>query len=728
MKKKASSSPKAAPSKNGKLYEHLTKTITDYILGKNYIPMKESTLFETLRIPKNQHATCKKIITDLLGSDVITVNKKLLQPPPKRQETMTGTIHLHPKGFGFVEPDDSVTFPQDVFIPKHLIANAVDGDKVEVAINTAQRSEKGPDGKVVDILERGRTHVAGIILKIDPSGQMIIHVPLLGSTKPVLIPAGSKKIGKKKNQVGDRITVKILDWSPKNSMILGEITEYLGHISDPSCDTLAAIKEYALPEEFPEDAIEEAKSFGSKIKSSDLAKRIDLTETTSFTIDPETAKDFDDALSISKDPQGNYHLGVHIADVAHYIPADSALDRLASVRCNSTYLPDKCIPMLPEELSNHLCSLKPKVIRLTVSVLMHFDSKGTLKSHSIARTYIKSAKRFTYEEAMAIIDGKAKSPFSDDIHLMVELCHLLRAKRSARGSIDFSLPDTVIELNKEGEPTGIRVVPYDLSHQLVEEFMLKANEIVAVHLELENKPLLFRIHEKPSEENSLDFFALARSLGFPLPQSPTTKDIQNLFDEAKKTPFGQQLSVGFIRMMKMAYYSPNNVGHYGLALEHYCHFTSPIRRYTDIIIQRLLFDEQKEVEYLDKIANNCSSQERISMKAENSLKQLKKLRLLQKYYNEDPSRKYQVAITRIKPYGISFEIPSLLLEGFLHISELENDYFVYDGQRNILTGKHTGIIHKVGQPLEVVLDSVDFILLESKWQLAGTKKKEKRSR
>ena len=632
-------------------------------------------------------------------------------------ELITGTLRTHPRGFGFVQPDHPGKYPQEIFIPKHLIDNAVDGDTVEVEINPNSNWEKGPDGKVVAIIRRGRTHLGGTVHQINGKGTAYVHCPLLGAAKPILVET------KKKLKVGDRIILKINKWGDENKPTTGEVSHYLGHISDPSVDIPAAVEEFDLRDIFPKAAILQAKKWGEEVSKKDLLSREDLTSQISMTIDPETAKDYDDALTISKDKQGRYHLGVHIADVAHYVPVGSALDLEASERSNSTYFPGFCLPMLPHELSDHLCSLLPNVVRLTVSVLMEFDKDGNLLSHRIARTAIKSAKRFSYEEAKEVLDGKKKSPFEKQLRLMVELCHLLKAKRSQRGSIDFALPELVIVVDEKGKPTGTKFVEYDITHQLVEEFMLKANEVVAKHLSDQDKPVVFRIHEEPSSENIEDFYELARTLGFPLPPKPTQQDLQKLFTKAKSTPYGQQLSVGFIRSMKLAYYSSDNVGHFGLALEYYCHFTSPIRRYTDLIIQRLLFNEEGKNLDLDKIALHASEQERISMRAESSVKILKKFRLLQTWMKADPTKTYEAVITRVKPFGLTFELPAIMLEGFLHISELENDYFMFNPHQNTLVGRSSGKTHRVGELLVVRPVNLDLILLESKWELLQKRRK-----
>lgn len=635
---------------------------------------------------------------------------------------MTGTIRVHPRGFGFVVPDDPKKYPQDVFIPKHLTDNAVDGDRVEVEVNPDTRSEKGPDGKILSILERGRSHVAGIISHVEAA--TMAHVPILGPNKPVIVKDGKNK----KLQVGDRLILSIVEWGDQKNPTLCEVKKKIGHIDDPSCDIEAAVEEYDLTSTFPKNVVQEAKTFGKSVPKKDQKGRLDLSKTPCITIDPETAKDFDDALSISKEKNGHYLLGVHIADVAHYIPAGSALDKEALNRSNSTYFPGTCIPMIPEELSNNLCSLRQGVIRLTVSVLMEFDKEGTLVSSSIERSFIKSQKRFTYGEAKEILDGKKKSTHAPAIKLMEELCLLLKAKRTKRGSVDFALPELVILVDEHGDPTEVKVEEYDITHQLVEEFMLKANEVVAKNLSDREKGVLFRIHEEPAEENLQDFFSLARALGFHVPPKPTSDDIQALFDEAKKTSYNQQLAIGFIRNLKLAYYTPQNVGHYGLALEHYCHFTSPIRRYSDLITQRVLFDEEGEDLNLEKAGQHCSDQERKSFRAEMGVKKLKKLRVLEGWMEDDPDWDYSSKVTKIKPFGLFFEIEELFLEGFLHISELGSDYFNFDPKNEVMVGRSSGFRYTIGTEIHVRPKIVDLIHLETEWELSPKKHKTRKKR
>lgn len=712
-KKTSKPAPAKESPKQKRLIDNMSKSILQFMSGKRYSPMKQTELFDRLHIPPQLIGACSKIITDLLQSGEVEIEKNKLRLKKNKQEMVAGVLRMHPKGFGFVVPDNSTDYPQDIFIPKHLTDNAVDGDRVEVIVNLEAVSEKGPEGKIASVTKRARKHLGATIRNVGSNGEILAYAPLLGISKPVLVSAPEDTHLK----VGDRVILDVKEWGTEKEPTLCDFSHLIGNIEDPSCDVRAAVEEFDIRSAFPKAAVEQAKLYGKKVPTKELKKRVDLSGEECFTIDPDTAKDFDDALHVTKDKKGNYKLGVHIADVAHYVTPGSPLDKEAIQRCNSTYFPGTCVPMLPEELSNDLCSLKPDVIRLTVSVLMDFDKEGTLLKHEVVRSYIKSKKRFTYFEAKEVLEGK-KSPHSKALKLMVELCHLLKKKRYERGSIDFALPELVVMINEKGEPEGLKKIEYDITHQLVEEFMLKANEIVAIEINKRGKDLIYRVHEVPHEENFEEFLQFARTLGFRIPPKPTSKELQGMFEEAKKTPYFQQLSVGFIRSMRLAQYSPDNLGHFGLALEHYCHFTSPIRRYSDLVIQRLLFDEEPEDMNLEKIAQQCSDQERVSFRAEMSVKTLKKLRLLHKYFQEDPCREFQAIVTKIKPFGLFFELQELMLEGFLHISELENDYFIYDEKRNLLFGRSSGKTHRLGDTIKVSLSHVDLIRIESGWVLS----------
>lgn len=701
------------PSKEEKLFQNLLKVTSQLVQGKNYSPLTFTELFVRLSLPSQHKDVLKDIISELVKEGLVKLSKGRYHPNKPKLETVPGTLRVHPKGFGFLQPNDTVKYPQDVFIPKHLTLNAVDGDAVEIII-TDISSEKGPEGRVTAILQRGRTHMGGIIKKIE-HGSIYAHVPLLGPSQVVEVtPPNNMKL-----VVGDRVVMEVVQWGNKEENAICKVSHYIGHISDPTCDIPAAVEEYEIRSDFSSKVIEEAKKIGNKVTAKDMKDRDDLRSIECFTIDPDTAKDFDDALSLSKDAKGHYHLGVHIADVSHYVRPGTHLDDEAKERCNSTYFPGKCIPMLPSELSDNLCSLKPDVNRLTVTVWMQFNTEGNLVDYRITRSVINSAKRFTYREAKEILDGHKKSVHEDTLRLMLELCRLLKKKRYERGSIEFALPDLAVIVDDKGVPLRTDYIAYDETHQLVEEFMLKANEMVATHLSNHGKNLTYRIHDVPSEENMKDFSLLASAFGFNLSEKPTSRELQNLFDEALGTTYGPYLATSYIRRMRLAVYSPDNIGHYGLGLTHYCHFTSPIRRYVDLVSHRILFGESDIREELERVSDKCSEQERISAKAESSVVQLKKLRLLKSYYDKDPRKQYLAVVTRIKNFGYFFEVVDFMIEGFLHVSELEDDYYIYDENQMRLRGRHRGQTYHSGDKVWVMLKSVDFISQESKWMLVG---------
>ncbi len=703
-------------------YSSFKQVILEYLQGKKYEPTGEKTLFSKLKIAPKFQGLCRQILKDLMDEGIILLKRKQFHLNKPAREVLSGVIRMHSKGFGFVVLDHPGTYTQDIFIPKHLTENAVDGDKVEVEVDSDSTSIKGPEGKVVGILERSRTHIGATLHHFETPKRVYAYSPLMGATKMIAV------VPRKQSVVGDRVILKITDWGSEDAPPCGEIAHYLGSINDASIDINSAIEEFDLHNVFTPEAMKQALAFGSEVSKDHLKKRADYSTLTTVTIDPETAKDFDDALSLSVDNKGTYHLGVHIADVSHYVPRDTQLDIEAKERGNSTYFPGRCLPMLPHELSDQLCSLNPDVIRLTVSVMMDFDAQGNLLKTEIARSYIKSAKRFSYEEAKDVLDGKAESPHKELLERMVKLCLLLKEKRAERGSIDFSLTELLIIVDDKGQPQKTHKVEYDITHQLVEEFMLKANEMVARHLAEKGKIAVFRIHEEPSPTDKDEFYGMARALGFRVPKDPTKQDIQELFEKAKTTPYAHQLAIGFIRSMKLAYYSTENVGHYGLSLDYYCHFTSPIRRYTDLIIHRLLFNEEGEHTDIEEIAKHCSERERVSFKAESSVKILKKFRLLHKWLQEDPHAVYDATVTRVKPFGLYFDLNYLMLEGFLHISDLENDYFVFNPTQDTLFGRATGHIHKVGEVLKVRPASLDLVLLEAKWELALPKSSQRRKK
>lgn len=621
--------------------------------------------------------------------------------------TMQGVLRMNARGFGFVTEIEN--YP-DVFIPKGKIESAVDGDRVEIHVTNENIGGKGPEGMVSQVLDRARKHLALIIThKINKTKAMGFST-VLGENRQIEVVCSAKQDLKE----GDRIIAEVKDWGSRNKDVKTKFIQIIGHIEDSSTDVKAACEEFLIRDNFPETALKEAEAFGKVVKKSQAKDRLDLTMQACVTIDPKTAKDFDDALYVCKEKNGQFSLFVHIADVAAYVKEGSELDKEAISRCNSTYFPGTCVPMLPEALSNGLCSLKPNVSRLAATVEMHFDKNGDLLNYKIYRSIIKSQCRFSYEGAKEVLDGKKESEHKNHLENMVELCHLLKAKRRERGSVDFSMPELVIDCDENGMPRKTYTVEYDITHQMVEEFMLKANEIVATYLDIKEIPSMFRIHEPPHEESYQDFIKLARSLGISLPVDPNVFDIQKMFQELSHLPIAHHLSVAFIRSMKLASYSSDNVGHYGLGLTHYTHFTSPIRRYSDLVVQRLLFETCHKMN-IAQIAEKCSKHERVSFKAEMSVKQLKKLRLLQKWLKENKVKIYEAMVTKVKPFGFFFDMSDLGLEGFFHFSDLKDDYYIYDEKQELLYGRRKGRELKSGVRIKVQPENIDLIHSQVTW-------------
>ncbi|MCB1213444.1 MAG: VacB/RNase II family 3'-5' exoribonuclease, partial [Chlamydiia bacterium] len=468
-----------------------------------------------------------------------------------------------------------------------------------------------------------------------------------------------------------------------------------------------------------QEVLAEAALFGKRVARDEIPRRMDLRELCCITIDPDTAKDFDDAISIQPRPSGGFELGVHIADVSHYVAQGSALDSAARVRGNSTYLPGSCLPMLPKNLSELLCSLRPQVNRLAVSVLFTLDAAGNCEEVRFTKSVIKSSARLTYGQVREILNDQRRSPYKEMILEMKRLCELLQHKRSERGSVHIELPDLILSIGPDGIPTGIHHEPYDLAHQMIEELMLLANEAVAKELDRRGYSVTYRIHEEPDPEDLRDFAHTVSCFGFELPEKPSQEQIQELFRHAVDSPYYPQLTTAYIRSMKMAYYSPSNIGHFGLSLTHYCHFTSPIRRYVDLVVHRLLFDHPVEEAEIQAISRSCSETERHSARAENHVRLLKKLRFLKGQH--ESGQRYRAVISKIKRYGVVFELPSLQLEGFLHISEVGDDYYRYDFYDQSLKGRTSGEKLCAGDELDLDLLEVDLIHLTTHWARVSEK-------
>ena len=622
------------------------------------------------------------------------------------KKTILGKISVHIKGFGFVTPQDASL--EDVFIPISKLGDAIDGDIVEISVTG--RSPKGLEGEIVSIKKRNKNTLVGIVVYISKNGEVGLYAPSIGEERPILL----QKDKTLSLQIGDRLLLEIVSPLKDSGGFVCRFKEHLGSIDEALKDTIVTIYDHQIRHIFPKEVESEAADRAQR--ESTGKDRRDLTDLICVTIDPEDARDYDDALSLEKTPSGEYHLGVHIADVAFFVEEGSALDEEAKARANSTYFVDRVVPMLPPILCDEYCSLKENVKRYAASALMRFSKNGDLLGYEIVRSTIKSRKRFTYEGAKEVLDGKKESPHKALLDLFVELCQLLKQQRRERGSVDLSMPEIRLIMGKDGIPVGEKRIEYDITHQLVEEFMLKANEVVAIDITKKGKAGIFRVHEKPEAETLGEFFSYARLLGFTLPKNPTEADIQQLFVHAQGSPSLEQLAVRYIRSMRLAVYSKDNIGHYGLALTYYTHFTSPIRRYSDLIVHRLLF-EPKYAPDIDQIATHLSEQERKSFKAEMSLLRLKKLRYLESLIKKEPRHIFSATITKVKSSGIFFDLDQIGLEGFLHVADFGREYYDYDEKQKSFVGSNTKTSFTLGKKISVEITSINLIFQECAWHL-----------
>lgn len=701
-----------------KLKNQFSNALLQLFKSKDYETMSKKELINRFSVENEFISLFEEVLKEFIDKKIILFKRGRYEFPNKKKKILPiiGKISIHNKGFGFVSVIEPKEFGPDIFIAPPFIHGAVEGDTVEVkVIEKKKPSLKGPEGEIVKVVKRRQNRLVGTIYKTLPKQQALAFAPSLGSSKIVLV----KKSIKKKYIIGDRLLLSVDKWPKERGQdIECKFLSYLGSINDPTIDHIVAATEYDIPTHFSSKVKKEAKTFGKTVKRQEIKNRKDYTKLETITIDPKTAKDYDDALSLEIDKQGRFHLYVHIADVSHYVTPNSELDKEALRRGNTTYFPGFAFPMIPEELSNELCSLKERVLRLTVTVRMVFNKEGVLLEHHFEKSAIKSQKRFTYEEAKEVLDHNLKSKHYDILKRLEKLYYFLKKHKYERGSVDLSTDDTILKVNDQGIAIGVELIKYDITHKIIEECMLKANELVARELRSKAVPTVFRVHEKPEKENLQEFYRYARSLHFALPEDPTMEDIQQIFTEIEGSPVQKRLTTSYIRSMKLAMYSDDPIGHFGLALTDYTHFTSPIRRYIDLIVHRQLFDPEYRPD-VKSIATNCSETERKSFKAEISVSTLKKLRYLKSLYEANPKDDYAATLTKIKPQGVFFDLDFLGFEGFIHISNFHREFFHYFEESSTFVGEETRQKLYVGMSIKIKIDEVDLIFQECRWKIVS---------
>lgn len=701
--------------------EERARMLMDFFGSSEYRPMRFKDIAAILQVPKDSRDELRDVLDFLVAKGkIITDEKGRYRLPGDRLKT--GIFSGTQKGYGFVIIEGE---SEDVFIPENAVKGAMHGDKVVIAVND-EKNGKRKEGAVLQILERGMKEVVGTFYRSRNFGFVIPDNQKLGYD--IFIP----KEFTKGAITGHKVVAAITSYGNGSQNPEGKITEIIGHINDPGVDIMSVVKAYDLPVEFPAEVMKSLESIPEEVRSEDIRDRIDIRDILTITIDGEDAKDLDDAVSLTK--EGDiYHLGVHIADVTHYVREGSALDKEALKRGTSVYLVDRVIPMLPHKLSNGICSLNPGVDRLALSCFMDIDSKGNVIGHKIAETVIRSDKRMTYTDVAKIVEdhdeelSKKYEELVPMLMLMLELSEILKARRHKRGAINFDFPESKIIVDKNGKPLEIRAYERNKATKIIEEFMLIANETVAEDYFWQEIPFLYRTHEKPGDEKIKALAIFINNFGYSIKvgqENIHPKELQKLLVKIEDTPEESLISRLTLRSMKQAKYTVENTGHFGLSAKYYTHFTSPIRRYPDLQIHRIIKENLKEKlneermghygKILHEVADQSSRTERRADEAEREVEKMKKVEYMEGHIGET----FKGVISGITSWGIYVELPNTV-EGMVRVSAMGDDYYIYDEEHYQMIGEHTRKTYKLGQTVTVeviaadkMLRTIDFMFVE----------------
>ncbi|MDP2054057.1 MAG: ribonuclease R [Acidobacteriota bacterium] len=680
-------------------------------------PATARELYRVLGITREERLAFKRLLRHMVNDGDLVLVKGKLYGLPDRMDLVVGKLDGHASGIGFVAPERPIEgLTRDIVVASHNLQEALHGDRVVVRIER-YREDGRAEGKIVQVLERASSSVVGRF-DVEASGLAFVVPFDKRITAEVQIPR-EETLGA---EAGQMVTVTITRWPTPTRGPAGRITEILGDINDPGVDTEIILRKHGIPKDHSPDAVAEATRIGGAVRESDLAGRTDFRDRTVVTIDGETARDFDDAISIERLPNGHYWLGVHIADVSHYVRDGSALDADAFDRSTSVYFPERAIHMFPEELSTGLCSLKPQVVRLVQSCLMEVTAKGNVVRHEMHDGIIRSDARMTYTAVNAILtDGDAETvakyrPLVPMFELMRDLFAILNGRRRRRGSVDFDLPEAQVVLDEDGFIENIIASERNVAHRIIEEFMLLANETVASHLETRHMPALYRIHEKPDPLKVMQFEEFVSAFGFSLGATDghvTPMHFQKLVDKIRGNPAERPVAFLMLRTMQKARYDPVNVGHFGLAADSYAHFTSPIRRYPDLVVHRALrelrhtkisAERRLELEEdLPEVGRHTSEMERRAAEAEREILQWKKVRFMADKVGDV----FDGYITGVAPFGMFVELIEHYVEGLVHVSTMADDYYRYRETQHALFGENSKKLYRLGDRVRVQIIKVD---------------------
>ena len=693
-------------------HEQLLQLIRDKVEH----PATPRELLQRLKIPRDERTTIKRLLKDLVTSGDLIETRGSRYGLPDRMNLIVGRITTHPRGFGFVVPDrpvDNVT--GDIYIAGSNLNQAMHGDRVVARIERV--TDRGAEGRILRILERGASMIVGRY-ESDGAGPGFVVPFDRRLIMDVQIPPGEQGDA----QPGDMVSGEITRWPTAARGPLGRVLEVLGDIDEPGVDTEIIIRKYCIPDEHGPEAVAEATRLGREVREQDREGRTDFRPLTTVTIDGEHARDFDDAITIEKLENGNVWLGVHIADVAHYVPEGGALDEEAYDRATSVYFPERAVHMFPADLSTGLCSLNPNVDRLVQSCLMEIDPRGSVVRYELHDGVIHSNARMTYSDVNAILtdhDARTIAKYRDLVpmfELMRELFEILNRRRRRRGSIDFDLKEPEIVLDDEGLVEEIIAAERNVAHRIIEEFMLAANETVAAHLDAHDVPTLYRVHEEPDPLKIEEFEEFIATLGYSLGKSSSEvspRDFQKLVERMHGTPEEKPIAFLMLRTMQKARYDASNLGHFGLAAESYTHFTSPIRRYPDLVVHRTLREsrrgrmtEERKSELTDdlpEVARHTSERERRADDAERELVQWKKVRFMADKVGDE----FDGYVTGVTAFGLYIELVEHFVEGLVHVSTMADDYYRFVERAHILRGENKGRVYRLGDRVKVQVVKVD---------------------
>lgn len=699
-----------------KTFEKRKKIIYELICDDFYVPMKFKELAVFLQVSKEQRDELRQVLEALEEEGKIYISKRGKYCKGEAHH-IQGIYCASLKGYGFVTVPDS---DSDIYIGEENTNGAFDGDEVEVVITKVPEEGSGDgrrrEGRIVRIISRGLTRVVGLYQKkpdknygfVIPDNQRII--------KDIFIPV--EKSGGAVN--GHKVVAELTSYGDERNKPEGKIVEIIGHVGDPGTDIMSIVKGYDLPTEFPERVLNQAARVAKPVSAADMEGRKDLRDWQMVTIDGEDAKDLDDAVSVTRDGE-NYILGVHIADVTNYVQENSALDREALERGTSVYLADRVIPMLPHTLSNGICSLNAGEDRLALSCIMTVNPKGAVIGHEIAETVIHVDRRMSYTSVKKILEDRDEKEIEEYrelvpmFELMKELSGILRARRHKRGSIDFDFPETKIILDEKGSPVEIKPYDRNVATKIIEDFMLLANETVAEDYFWQELPFVYRTHEAPDDDKIRALAAFINNFGYSMhigQNEVRPKEVQKLLGKVEGTPEENLIGRLTLRSMKQARYTPENTGHFGLASNYYTHFTSPIRRYPDLQIHRIIKDnlrgrmKPEKIEHyqaiLPEVTKHASETERRADEAERETIKLKKVEYMQQHIGEV----FGGVISGITKWGMYVELPNTV-EGLVHVANMCDDHYDYNERQYEMVGEHTGRIYKMGQRVYVRVIDVD---------------------